>query len=90
MFARRRPLLRAAVVGGGAYAAGRHMGRQAEQRNYAEAEQDQRIGDVEQQQQYAPPSSSSSNTRRRPSRRRRDRRCTTSSSSSARCTIRAR
>jgi hypothetical protein len=57
MFARRRPLLRAAVVGGGAYAAGRHMGRQAEQRNYAEAEQDQRIGDVEQQQQqqYAPP-----------------------------------
>ena len=55
MFARRRPLLRAAVVGGGAYAAGRHMGRQAEQQNYAEAEQDQRIGDVEQQQQYAPP-----------------------------------
>jgi Short C-terminal domain len=55
MFARRRPLLRAAVVGGGAYAAGRHMGRQAEQRDYAEAEQDQRISDVEQQQQYAPP-----------------------------------
>ena len=54
MFARRRPLLRAAVVGGGAYAAGRHMGRQAEQRDYAEAEQDQRIGDIE-QQQYAPP-----------------------------------
>jgi membrane protease subunit (stomatin/prohibitin family) len=62
MFARRRPLLRAAVVGGGAYAAGRHMGRQAEQRDYAEADQDQRISDVEQQQyasqpqqQYAPP-----------------------------------
>jgi hypothetical protein len=54
MFARRRPLLRAAVVGGGAYAAGRHMGRQAEQRDYAEAEQDQRIDQVE-QQQYAPP-----------------------------------
>jgi putative oligomerization/nucleic acid binding protein len=63
MFARRRPLLRAAVVGGTAYAAGRHMGRQAEQRDYAEADQDQRIGDLEQQQypppppqqQYAPP-----------------------------------
>jgi hypothetical protein len=54
MFARRRPLLRAAVVGGTAYAAGRHMGRQAEQRDYADAEQDQRIGDLE-QQQYAPP-----------------------------------
>jgi len=54
MFARRRPLLRAAVVGGGAYAAGRHMGRQAEQRDYAEADQDQRISDME-QQQYAPP-----------------------------------
>ena len=54
MFARRRPLLRAAVVGGSAYAAGRHMGRQAEQRDYAEAEQDQRIDQVE-QQQYAPP-----------------------------------
>jgi hypothetical protein len=55
MFARRRPLLRAAVVGGGAYAAGRHMGRQAEQRDYAEAEQNQRLGDLEQQQQHAPP-----------------------------------
>ena len=54
MFARRRPLLRAAVVGGTAYAAGRHMGRQAEQQGYAEAEQNQRIGDLE-QQQYAPP-----------------------------------
>lgn len=58
MFARRRPLLRAAVVGGTAYAAGRHMGRNAEQRDYAEAEQNQRIDDVEQQQQQqygAPP-----------------------------------
>jgi len=55
MFARRRPLLRAAVVGGGAYAAGRHMGRNAEQRDNAEAEQNQRIDDVEQQQQYGAP-----------------------------------
>jgi len=42
-------------VGGGAYAAGRHMGRQAEQQQYAEAEQDQRLDQVEQQQQYAAP-----------------------------------
>jgi hypothetical protein len=53
MFRRRRPLLRAAVVGGGAYAAGRSMGRRAEQQGQAEAEQDQRIGQLEQQQ--APP-----------------------------------
>jgi hypothetical protein len=50
MLRRRRPLLRAAVVGGGAYAAGRGMGRRAEQRDQAEDEQNERIGDVEQQQ----------------------------------------
>jgi membrane protease subunit (stomatin/prohibitin family) len=50
MFRRRRPLLRAAVVGGGAYVAGRSMGRQAEQRDQAEADQDQRLGQLEQQQ----------------------------------------
>ncbi len=53
MFMRRRPLMRAAVVGGGAYAAGRSMGRRAEQRGQAEDEQNDRIGDLEQQQ--APP-----------------------------------
>ncbi len=53
MFRRRRPLMRAAVVGGGAYVAGRSMGRAAEQRNQAEDEQNQRIDDLEQQQ--APP-----------------------------------
>ena len=53
MIRRRRPLLRAAVVGGGAYAAGRHMGRQAEQAQGAEADQDQRIADLEAQQQQA-------------------------------------
>ena len=52
MFRRRRPLMRAAVVGGGAYVAGRSMGRRAEQQNQAEYEQDQRISDLEQQ---APP-----------------------------------
>ena len=53
MFRRRRPLMRAAVVGGGAYVAGRSMGRRAEQSQQAEADQNQRIGDLE-QQQYAP------------------------------------
>jgi hypothetical protein len=45
--------MRAAVVGGGAYVAGRSMGRRAEQQQQAEGEQDQRISDLEQQQ--APP-----------------------------------
>ena len=54
MFRRRRPLMRAAVVGGGAYVAGRSMGRAAEQRNQAEDDQNQAIGDLQQQQQ-APP-----------------------------------
>jgi Short C-terminal domain len=53
MFMRRRPLMRAAVVGGGAYAAGRSMGRRAEQRGQAEDEQNERLSDLEQQQ--APP-----------------------------------
>jgi hypothetical protein len=47
--------MRAAVVGGGAYVAGRSMGRRAEQQQQAEGEQDQRISDLEQQQQQAPP-----------------------------------
>jgi hypothetical protein len=34
------PLLRAAVAGGGAYVAGRSMGRRAEQRDQAEEDQD--------------------------------------------------
>jgi Short C-terminal domain len=53
MFRRRRPLLRAAVVGGGAYVAGRSLGRRAEQRDQAEEDQDQRLSQLEQQQ--APP-----------------------------------
>ena len=58
MFVRRRPLLRAAAVGGGAYMAGRSMGRAAQQRQYAEAEQNERIAALEQQQatpQYQEP-----------------------------------
>ena len=45
---RRRPLMRAAMVGGGAYVAGKHVAnKQAEQ-----ASQEQRISDLE-AQQYA-------------------------------------
>src|ERR1700736_4652934 len=54
MFMRRRPLMRAAVVGGGAYVAGRSMGRSAEQRTQAEDDQNQRISDLEQQAPPAP------------------------------------
>ena len=45
MFRRRRPLLRAAVVGGGAYAAGRHMGRLSKRSSSStrEADQNQRL-----------------------------------------------
>ena len=55
MFVRRRPLLRAAVVGGGAYVAGKHMANKANEQAAYQADQDQRISDLEQQQQYAPP-----------------------------------
>jgi len=48
---RRRPLMRAAVVGGGAYAAGRHMQRKSQEAQYAEDEQNQRLSDLEAQQQ---------------------------------------
>ena len=54
MFRRRRPLMRAAVVGGGAYVAGKSMGRRSEQQGQAEADQDDRISALE-QQQYAQP-----------------------------------
>ena len=54
MFMRRRPLMRAAVVGGGAYVAGRHMANKSAEQAQQEAEQNERIGDLEQQQQ-APP-----------------------------------
>jgi hypothetical protein len=46
---RRRPLLRAAAVGG-TFAAGRAMGRQSAEQADAEAYQDQRISDLEGQQ----------------------------------------
>jgi Short C-terminal domain len=61
---RRRPLMRAAVVGGGAYMAGKHMARASDAQAAQEADQDDRINQLEQQQQpqyqdqqqqYAPP-----------------------------------
>ena len=58
MFRRRRPLLRAAAVGGGAYLAGKHKAQAADQRAADEASQDDRISQLEQQQappQQAPP-----------------------------------
>jgi hypothetical protein len=51
---RRRPLARAAVVGGVAY----HAGKKGAQNQAAEADQDQQIADLQAQQaqpQYAPP-----------------------------------
>jgi Short C-terminal domain len=47
---RRRPLLRAAAVGGGAYLAGKASQRRASEREYAEAGQDTRISELEQKQ----------------------------------------
>jgi len=54
-YMRRRPLLRTAVVGGGAYMAGKHAAnKQAEQANQ-DAAQDQQISQLQQQQAAVPP-----------------------------------
>jgi hypothetical protein len=53
-FMRRRPLLRAAVVGGGAYVAGKRTAERRADQQYQDAAQDQRIGDLEQQNAAAP------------------------------------
>ena len=49
MFRRRRPLLRAAAVGGGAYLAGKRRARRSAENEQAEGEQNARIDDLEQQ-----------------------------------------
>ena len=54
MFRRRRPLLRAAVVGGGAYMAGKHVANRQADQAAMEADQDARISGLEQQQAPAP------------------------------------
>ena len=46
---RRRPLMRAAVVGGGAYMAGKHVANRQADQAAADADQDARISDLEQQ-----------------------------------------
>ncbi len=51
---RRRPLLRAAAVGGTAYVAGRHMANKSAAQAQREDEQNERISDLEQQQAPAP------------------------------------
>ena len=50
MMRRRRPLLRAAAVGGGAYMAGKAHARNQAEREAYDADQDQRISDLEAQQ----------------------------------------
>jgi hypothetical protein len=57
MFMRRRPLLRAAAVGGGAYIAGKRTAQRRADEEQQAAYQDARISDLEQQQapQQAPP-----------------------------------
>jgi Short C-terminal domain len=50
MFRRRRPLLRAAVVGGGAYMAGKHVAHRSAEQQQQEEDQNERLGDLEQQQ----------------------------------------
>jgi Short C-terminal domain len=55
MFRRRRPLLRAAAVGGGAYLAGKHVANKRAEDAQMEAGQDDRINQLEQQQYQAPP-----------------------------------
>ena len=51
MMRRRRPLLRAAAVGGGAYLAGKHVANKQADQQYQEADQDARLSSLEQQQQ---------------------------------------
>lgn len=51
---RRRPLLRAAAVGGGAYLAGKRTAQRRADQEYQDRQQDQRISDVERQPAPAP------------------------------------
>jgi len=51
MVFRRRPLLRAAAVGGGAYMAGKSVARRRAEDDQLQAEQNQRISGLEAQQQ---------------------------------------
>ena len=48
---RRRPLLRAAAVGGVAYAAGHHSATKSAEQQYTDAQQSAQIADLQQQQE---------------------------------------
>ena len=50
MFVRRRPLLRAAAVGGAAYVAGKHVANKQADQQYTDDDQEARISALEQQQ----------------------------------------
>ena len=50
MFVRRRPLLRAAAVGGTAYVAGKHMANKQAEQQYTDDDQEARLSALEQQQ----------------------------------------
>ncbi len=54
MFRRRRPLMRAAVVGGGAYVAGKSVARRSAEGEQQENAQDERLDNLEQQAPAAP------------------------------------
>ncbi|HYL44195.1 MAG TPA: SHOCT domain-containing protein [Ktedonobacteraceae bacterium] len=53
MIRRRRPILRTAVVGGAAYAAGSHSAQKSAEQAQQEAQQNAQIADLQQQQQAA-------------------------------------
>jgi hypothetical protein len=50
---RRRPLLRAAAIGGGAYLAGKSVARRHAEQQDLDSQQDSRLRDLEQQQRDA-------------------------------------
>ncbi len=57
---RRRPLLRAAAIGGAGYLAGKHRARRQADQQYQDTEQDQRISDLERRQAAAAPPAAAS------------------------------
>ena len=54
MFRRRRPLMRAAVVGGGAYVAGKRVAQRSAEQGQQENEQDERLATLEDQAPATP------------------------------------
>jgi hypothetical protein len=54
MFRRRRPLMRAAVVGGGAYVAGKKVAQRSAEQGHQENEQDERLATLEDQAPATP------------------------------------